>query len=83
MNMADSAPVRAEGEQVIKGVRLAYSLDDRRFVNHTIYAGEALSPGISLEGAAIIEEPQTTIVVPGGYQASVTKLGNYLLEPSI
>ena len=83
VNMADSAPVRAEGEQIIKGVRLAYSLDDRRFVNHTVYSGEALSPGISLEGPAIIEEPQTTIVVPGGYQVSVTKLGNYLLEPSI
>jgi N-methylhydantoinase A len=36
--------------------------------------------GASIEGPAIIREPTTTVVVYPGSVASVTRLGNYLLE---
>ena len=65
----------------IKGERPTYSVEAREFVKTTVYAGERLRFGDRVEGPAIVEEPQTTVVVPSGYQASVTKLGNYLLEP--
>ena len=44
------------------------------------YHGESLTPGMVLEGPAIVDEPTTTIVVYPGSRARVTELHNYLLE---
>jgi len=44
------------------------------------YHGESLTPGMAVEGPAIIDEPTTTIVVYPGSRARVTELHNYLLE---
>jgi N-methylhydantoinase A len=44
------------------------------------YHGENLTPGMLVEGPAIIDEPTTTIVVYPGSHARVTELHNYLLE---
>ena len=44
------------------------------------YHGENLTPGMVVEGPAIIDEPTTTIVVYPGSRARVTELHNYLLE---
>jgi N-methylhydantoinase A len=49
-------------------------------VQAPVYVGADLSPGVHIEGPAIIEEPTTTIVVYPGATARVTKLRNYLLE---
>jgi N-methylhydantoinase A len=45
------------------------------------YQGTLLEAGTRVEGPAIVREPTTTIVVPAGSAATVTGLGNYLLEP--
>jgi N-methylhydantoinase A len=44
------------------------------------YDGPALPAGARIEGPAIIREPATTVVVYPGSAATVTELGNYLLE---
>ena len=44
------------------------------------YDGAALPAGARIEGPAIIREPTTTVVVYPGSVATVTPLGNYLLE---
>jgi N-methylhydantoinase A len=44
------------------------------------YHGENLTPGMVVEGPAIIDEPTTTIVVYPQSRARVTELHNYLLE---
>jgi len=44
------------------------------------YDGAALPQGARIEGPAIIREPTTTVVVYPGSVATVTPLGNYLLE---
>ena len=80
----DLAEEEASGGDVslaIKGQRPAYFIQDRAFVDTTIYSGEQLHQGDCVLGPAIVEEPQTTMVIPKDYQATVTKLGNYLLEP--
>jgi N-methylhydantoinase A len=46
------------------------------------FDGEALPAGTRIEGPAIVREPTTTIVVYPGSGATVTALGNYLLEVS-
>jgi N-methylhydantoinase A len=44
------------------------------------YDGAALPDGARIEGPAIIREPTTTVVVYPGAAATMTPLGNYLLE---
>ena len=50
------------------------------WVDTPMFSGEALAPGTRLEGPAIVREPTTTVVVYPGSTATVTGLGNYLLE---
>jgi N-methylhydantoinase A len=45
-----------------------------------VHMGGALSPGSSVHGPAVIEEPTTTIVVYPDSSVRVTELGNYLVE---
>ena len=45
-----------------------------------IYAGDRLHRGNRVRGPAIIEELQTTVVIPEHSQATVTRLGNYLID---
>jgi N-methylhydantoinase A len=42
--------------------------------------GASLAPGTRIEGPAIVREATTTVVVYPGSAATVTPLGNYLLE---
>jgi N-methylhydantoinase A len=44
------------------------------------FDGATLPAGIRVEGPAIIREPTTTVVVYPGAAATVTELGNYLLD---
>ena len=45
-----------------------------------VYDGLALQPGNRLPGPAIVEQPTTTIVLPGDTGLSCDQWGNYLLE---
>jgi N-methylhydantoinase A len=45
------------------------------------HIGPLLRAGARIGGPAIIREPTTTIVLPAGSAATVSDLGNYLLEP--
>jgi N-methylhydantoinase A len=44
------------------------------------YDGTSLPQGAQVEGPALIREPTTTVVIYPGSIATVTALGNYLLE---
>jgi N-methylhydantoinase A len=45
------------------------------------HMGPLLAGGERIEGPAIIREPTTTLVLPSGSAATVTELGNCLLDP--
>ena len=64
-----------------KGQRNAYFVESRGFVDTAVYAGDQLAAGSRISGPAIVEEPATTVVVPQGNVLTVTKYGNYLIEP--
>jgi N-methylhydantoinase A len=49
-------------------------------VDTPVYDGEALRAGNVIAGPAIIEEPTTTVVIPGRYRCTVGDHRNYLLE---
>lgn len=60
-----------------KGERPAWF--DNRMTAVPVYDGLALRPGNQLPGPAIIEQPTTTIVLPGNTQLGCDEWGNYLL----
>lgn len=44
------------------------------------WAGQAMEPGVVLDGPVLVTEPTMTVVVPPGWRVSVTPIGDYLLE---
>ena len=68
-----SAPVHAH--------RAAY-FADRGKSDVPVYMGSTLTPGMEMDGPAIVEEPTTTIVLYPQSHAKVTALGNYLVSIS-
>ena len=52
------------------------------FVRTPIYARPRLPLGAELSGPAIVEQPDTTTVVPPGWTARVEESGNLLLRRS-
>ena len=68
-------------EHARKGERPAWF--DNRMVTVPVYDGLALQPGNRLPGPAIVEQPTTTIVLPGDTGLSCDQWGNYLLEKAV
>ncbi|HEY4281339.1 MAG TPA: hypothetical protein VGM91_24215, partial [Conexibacter sp.] len=46
----------------------------------SVYDGEALAPGTTIAGPAIVELPNTTIVVPDGFNISVDAYRSLVLH---
>ena len=67
----------ADAEHARKGERPAWF--DNRMVTVPVYDGLALQPGNRLPGPAIVEQPTTTIVLPGDTELSCDEWGNYEL----
>jgi N-methylhydantoinase A len=67
--LEEAVKARREVDYVEAGVHLA-----------TIYDGDALEPGMSFVGPAIIEESGTTVVIPPGLPCRVDDYGNYCIQ---
>jgi len=50
-----------------------------RYVAAPVWDGSRVTPGQSILGPAIVEEPFTTIVVYPGQRATIDAYGNYLI----
>ena len=50
------------------------------FVDTPIYDRQQLPAGAAIKGPAIIEDPESTLVVPGGMLATVTERGHILID---
>ena len=72
---------KEDASAALRGQRNAYFVEARDFVDTAIYEGERLAAGNKINGPAIVEEPATMVVVPQGNVLTVTKYGNYLIEP--
>lgn len=63
----------------LKGSRPAYFNDARGFVDTPVFDRYRLAPGMALDGPAIIEERESTIVVGPGGQAQVDDSHNVVI----
>ena len=61
------------------GARRAYSPGEMSFRQFPVYRGETLDGGCHLEGPAIVELPQTTLVVPSTFAVALDEAGSFVL----
>jgi N-methylhydantoinase A len=59
----------------VKGERKAYCGIARAFVAHTVYDRYKLAPGAEIEGPAIFEERESTVIVGAGARCRVDEFG--------
>lgn len=64
----------------IKGVRTAYFPETADMVQTTVYDRVRLVPGQTYEGPAIVEEPESTLIVGPGGRFVVSSRGNIVVE---
>ena len=64
------------------GARRAYSPGEMSFRDFAVYRGEILDGGCRLQGPAIVELPQTTLVVPSMFGLRVDEVGSFVLTGS-
>src|SRR5437867_1043002 len=69
-----------DGARAVKGSRRAYFPEARGYVDTPVYDRYALAPGAHLTGPAIVEERESTTVLPPGATASVDEYANLIVE---
>ncbi len=72
------APVDGENRAARKGTRPVYFPDAGRYVECAVYDRFALQPGKRLRGPAVIEEPESTVVIGPGASAAIDREGNLM-----
>ena len=77
-------PVRVAGTAtpLPDGGRRAYSPGEMCFRDFAVYRGEFLDGGCRLQGPAIIDLPQTTLVVPSNFSLHLDEVGSFVLTGS-
>jgi N-methylhydantoinase A/oxoprolinase/acetone carboxylase beta subunit len=68
------------GASARKGVRRAYFPEAPGYVECPVYDRYALPAGFTLTGPAIVEERESTTVIPPGVEATADEYGNLLVE---
>jgi N-methylhydantoinase A/oxoprolinase/acetone carboxylase beta subunit len=72
--------VARPGDGGRKGVRRAYFPETRGYTDTPVYDRYALAPGTALTGPAIVEERESTTVIPPGVTATVDEYATLLAE---
>ena len=63
-----------------KGSRLAYFPEHGRYVDTVVYNRYALTPGMTFDGPAIVEERESTLIIGVGGRARVDERLNVIVE---
>jgi len=80
LSMASTAEGSSRASDARKGTREAYFESTGGFTETAIYARDELGAGATLDGPAIVEEINSTTVVPPGDQLTVDDYGNLLID---
>ncbi|MEM7800823.1 MAG: hydantoinase/oxoprolinase family protein [Chloroflexota bacterium] len=81
VNKLEPQPAPQRGSSAAAAIKGRRSVDylEAGVEDATIYDGQMLEPEISFNGPAIIEEAETTVVIPPSWQCHVDVYGNYRL----
>ena len=64
----------------LKGTREVYFDEQGGILETPVYSRESLNAGIVFNGPGIIEEPDSTTVIPPGWVVEVDNFGNLTLK---
>lgn len=70
----------AERPAALKGTRPVYFPETGGFVPCPVYARDGLADGMAIDGPAIVEERESTIVLVPDCRATVDRLGNIVVD---
>ncbi|MHC4839624.1 MAG: hydantoinase/oxoprolinase family protein [Planctomycetota bacterium] len=70
----------AEASPALRGTRRAYVPEADEFKDINVYDGHALRAGNVIQGPALIERTDTTILVSAAYTATMDELGSCVLQ---
>jgi N-methylhydantoinase A len=73
-------PVSSISDGALKGYRECYFGDSFGCVRTNVYNRYKLTTGSIIDGPAIVEEEESTCVIPPGFRAGVDNLGNIVVE---
>lgn len=71
------------GEMPAPRERQTWQPEAAGFVDTPIYDRSEAPAGAVIQGPAIIEDPESTLVVPGGMSATVTERGHILIDTNV
>lgn len=74
-----ASAIETEGGDPVKGTRETY-FDGRGYVETTIYERGRLAPGTDVVGPAILEEMDSTVLVPPGAVGTIDELRNLIIR---
>jgi len=77
--LPDAAPGDAASETAITGSREIWFPETGRFTASPIYDRDALKPGMSFSGPAVVEQMDATTLVPPGVDARIDRAGNIVM----
>jgi N-methylhydantoinase A len=80
MALAAAGSGNADADEARKGSRAIYDGHNRAFVDAGIYDRYRLMPGMEIAGPAIVEERESTLVVPGGARVTIDRHGNLIVD---
>jgi N-methylhydantoinase A len=76
-SVPEQTPVQ---EKPVPGQRKIYWRDRGASVDTPVYAGQNLGPGHVIPGPAVVEYPETTIVIQSFAKAVVDASGNFIID---
>jgi N-methylhydantoinase A len=77
---AAAMPDTSAGPAPIDGNKQVFDAEFGKFVTASVIRRDALQPGSTFDGPAIIIEDQTTTYVPGGFKGTVSSHGHLVLK---
>lgn len=81
VSYADLAAANADNESASPQTRLMYFGEDVGLTEATVLRGRQALPQSGLSGPLVIDEADTTIVVPPDFRASVNAISNVVISP--
>ena len=72
--------LEGDAKPALKGLRPAYFPEIGGFIDTKVYDRYSMAPGFTLEGPAVVEEKESTAVVPPGWSGQVDDYSNLVLK---
>ena len=82
VGMALLPPNLGSPTEALSGRRPVYFEDAGGFVSCDIYHRGGLAPGSTIDGPAVLDNPDSTVLIHPGWQSRIDNFGNSIFQPA-